>query len=112
MVSGVGSHSEMPRKSPFTILLTPEEKTELERRASQYTLPYFQVVRAQMILMAAQGCSNKEIAQHVHCRREVVSLWRKRFFEKRLDGLKDLPRPGRPRAFPPRTGDPSQGTRL
>jgi hypothetical protein len=34
----------------------------------------------------------------------VVSQWRKRFFQQRLRGLEQLPRPGRPRSFPPRTG--------
>jgi Homeodomain-like domain len=34
-------------------------------------------------------------------RREIVSLWRKRFFEERLSGLEDQARPGRPRSFPP-----------
>jgi transposase len=70
--------------------------------ASKYTLPYFQVVRAKMILLAAEGLSNDKIACILQTRREVVSQWRKRFFEQRLPGLTDLPRPGRPRAFPPR----------
>jgi transposase len=65
-------------------------------------LPYFQVVRAKMILLATQGLSNQEIARCLHTRREVVSMWRKRFFEQRLPGLEERPRPGRPRAFPPR----------
>jgi hypothetical protein len=37
-------------------------------------------------------------------RREVVSLWRKRFFADRLAGLEEHARPGRPRTFPPRSG--------
>jgi transposase len=55
-----------------------------------------------MILMAAEGMSNDEIASRLDTRREVVSMWRKRFYRKRLAGLEELPRPGRPRAFPPR----------
>lgn len=94
----------MPRKSPFQIVLTEEEERELVRRASKYTLPYFEVVRAKMILMAAQGLGNDEIAQVLGTRREVVSLWRKRFFEERLPGLEERPRPGRPRTFSP-SGD-------
>jgi hypothetical protein len=94
----------VPRTSPFQILLSKEEKTELERRANKYTLPYYQVVRAKMILLAHLGLSNDLIADRLAARREVVSMWRKRFFEQRLRGLDDRPRPGRPRVFPPRAG--------
>jgi transposase len=55
------------------------------------------VQRAKMILLAAQGWDNKDIALRLDARREVVSMWRKRFFEKRLAGLEERPRPGRPR---------------
>ncbi len=94
----------MPRRSPFTIVLTEEENRILNRRVRMYTLPYFQVIRAQMILLAAKGLPNDEIGARLNTRREVVSQWRKRFFHKRLAGLEDKPRPGRPRAFPPRGG--------
>lgn len=99
----------MPRESPYRIVLSLHETQELQRRAVKYTLPYFQVVRAKMILLAAEGLSNDAIAQCLHTRREVVSLWRKRFYDQRLPGLEERPRPGRPRAFPPRGGRPGQG---
>lgn len=99
----------MPRTSPFRITLSRGEKDELTRRAAKYTLPYYQVVRAKMILLAADGLSNDEIANGLHTRREIVSLWRKRFFEERLQGLEDQARPGRPRTFSPRTRHPDQG---
>lgn len=99
----------MPRKSPYDIVLTKDEKRELEHRASKYTLPYFAVLRAKMILMAAQGLCNDEIARALATRREVVSQWRKRFFEQRLPGLEERPRPGRPREFPPPGGRDGQG---
>lgn len=92
----------MPRKSPFRIDLSADEATELRRRAAKYTLPYFEVVRAKMILIAADGIDNDEIAARLDTRREVVSQWRKRFFKERLAGLEERARPGRPRAFPPR----------
>jgi len=94
----------MPRESPYTISLTRAEMQELKSRAAKYTLPYFLVVRAKMILLAAEGFSNDEIARRLNTRREVVSMWRKRFFEQRLAGLEERPRPGRPRVFPPRAG--------
>ena len=93
----------MLRKSPFRIDLTPDETAELRRRAAKYMLPYFEVVRAKMILMAADGLDNDQIAARLDTRREVVSQWRKRFFKERLAGLEARARPGRPRAFPPRT---------
>jgi transposase len=74
---------------------------QLEKRAAKYTLPYFQVQRAKMILMAAEGLSNDQIAGRLDTRREVVSLWRKRFFVERLAGLEERSRPGRPRTFSP-----------
>ena len=102
----------MPRSSPYRIVLSRDESRELTRRAAKYTLPYYQVVRAKMILLAAEGWSNDEIATSLHTRREIVSLWRKRFFEERLAGLEDQARPGRPRSFSPRRGRPSQGSGL
>jgi len=91
----------MPRKSPYNIVLSADEEKELLRRSSKYTLPYFMVLRAKMILLAAQGLSNDEIAAKLDNRREVVSMWRKRSFEKRLDGLEERPRPGTPSVFSP-----------
>ena len=83
----------MPRKSPFQIELSTEEKAELEHRAAKYTLPYFLVLRAKMVLLAAQGLSNDEIGRRLDTRREVVCMWRKRFFDERLAGLEERPRP-------------------
>ena len=91
----------MPRHSPYWIELSSEERAVLESLARSYTLPYWQVVRAQMVLMAADGMRNDQIAARLRCGREVVSQWRKRFFEQRLAGLEDRPRRGRPPAFPP-----------
>ena len=102
----------MPRRSPYEIVLSSAEEQELTRLAAKYTLPYFQVLRAKMILLAAQGLSNDEIAVRLGSRREVVSMWRKRFFEDRLAGLEERPRPGRPRTFPPRSGRAGKGAGL
>src|SRR5947207_648252 len=91
----------MPRTSPYSIMLTNSEKTTLEATARNYTSPYFNVVRAKVILMAAQGLPNDQIAAHVSLPRQIVSKWRKRFFEERLEGLENLPRSGRPPSFSP-----------
>ena len=85
----------MPRKSPFLLSLTSDQRRELESRARKYTLPYREVVRAKIVLMAASGLDNDEIAARLDTRREIVSKWRKRFFEQGLAGLDERPRGGR-----------------
>jgi hypothetical protein len=91
----------MPRRSPYPIELTDEQRSALESLARSYTLPYWQVIRAQMVLLAAQELRNDQIAQRLNCRREVASQWRKRFFEQGMAGLEDRPRPGPAPGFPP-----------
>jgi transposase len=91
----------MPRKSPYVLELSERDRAVLEARARKYTLPYRDVVRAQIVLMAALGVDNDEIASHLNTRREVVSKWRKRFFEQGLPGLEERPRRGRPAVFSP-----------
>ncbi len=91
----------MPRKSPFLLNLTVAQRRELEARARRYTLPYRDVVRAKIVLLAASGMDNDEIAARLDTRREVVSKWRKRFYEQGLAGLDERPRGGRPPAFSP-----------
>jgi transposase len=91
----------MPRKSPYTLRLSRDERRELEARARKYTLPYRDVVRAKIVLMAAEGLDNDEIAARLDTRREIVSKWRKRFFEHGLPGLDERPRGGRPPIFSP-----------
>ena len=102
----------MPRRSPYGIKLSRREEQTLQSRARKYTLPYFAVLRAKMILLAAEGWSNDAIAAALSVGRDVVSLWRKRFFHERLDGLEERPRSGRPRLFPPRGRRPDQGPRV
>lgn len=91
----------MPRVSPYLIELSAEERRILEERARRYTLPYREVVRAKIVLMAADGMRNDQIADRLDTRREVVSKWRKRFFYERLAGLEEHPRTGRTPVFPP-----------
>ena len=91
----------MPRKSPNCVLLTDEERRQLQEMAGRYTSPYRDVVRAKVVLFAAQGLANKEIARRLDLPRQVVSKWRKRFCQERLAGLEDRPRRGRPGSFSP-----------
>jgi Winged helix-turn helix len=53
--------------------------------------------RSRIVLAAAQGLKNSEIADGLGMTRPMITKWRSRFAEQRLDGLVDEPRPGRPR---------------
>src|ERR1035441_5692602 len=94
---------DMPRESPYSIKLSDTERSQLESQARKYTSPYYSVLRAKMILLAAQGQRNDQIATSLSVPRQIVSKWRKRFFEERLAGLETEPRTGRPPSFPPRS---------
>jgi hypothetical protein len=94
----------MPRKSPFSIVLTPESRNLLEAMARKYTSPYRDVIRAKIILYAAAGLDNDEIAKRLDLPRQIVSKWRKRFFQAGLAGLEEAPRRGRPLTFFPGPG--------
>ena len=87
--------------SPFEIVLTVAERGELEKRAGAYTDAYWRVVRAKIVLFAAEGLANVDIAARLDTSPQVVHRWRKRFFEQRLKGLEDRHRSGRPRVFSP-----------
>src|SRR5215216_2501775 len=90
--------------SRYRIELSDEDRRELERRASALTLPFRVVQRARLILYAAEGLADKEIAVRCDCHPQVVGKWRRRFCERGIEGLKDKPRAGRPRRLPPAAG--------
>jgi len=87
------------RRSPFEVRISPEDRAVLEGRASSRTASHGEVVRARIVLLAADGAQNVEIARRVGVCVDVASKWRKRFSEEGLCGLKDRPRSGRPRRF-------------
>jgi transposase len=92
----------MPRKSPFTIKLSAEERRDLEARARRYTSPYRDVIRAKIVLMAAEGLANDVIGSRLDTPRQIVSKWRRRFHEHRFPGLEEQARGGAPARFSPR----------
>ncbi len=102
----------MSRPSPYRIELAPLERERLERRVRRQTATKREVFRAEIVLLAAGGLRNDEIAGRLGTARETVSRWRKRYFEEGDAGLADRPRSGRPRAFPPSGGRRDQGPRL
>jgi transposase len=94
----VSEDGGVPRPAPLGALaLTPEERAELVQRVYGRTTTKRQRKRALVILLAADGMSNRAIAERVGFHQGYVGLWRKRFLASRLNGLEDLPRPGRPR---------------
>jgi hypothetical protein len=102
----------MPRTSPFPIVLSAAEREALERIAGKYTSPYFLVVRAKLILLASEGLDNQEIGRCLSLPRQIVSKWRRRFFDQRLVGLDNHERAGRPSVFPPSGRDAGKGSGL
>ena len=96
---------DLPRTSPYVISLTSAERRELEARARRYTSPYRDVIRAKIVLLASTGLGNDEIGARLDTPRQIVSKWRKRFFEERLAGLEERSRGGRPACFSPQRGD-------
>jgi transposase len=87
----------MPSPTVVPIELSVEERDQLEawsrRRSSAQAL----AVRSRIVLAAADGLNNTEIAARLGIHRNVAGKWRQRFAEYRLDGLTDEPRPGQPR---------------
>src|SRR3712207_9033432 len=79
------------------IELNEAERSELEARARRRKIARADAMRAQIVLLAADGLTNVAIAERLGITRLTVATWRKRFAERRLDGLADEPRPGAPR---------------
>lgn len=102
----------MPGPVAAQITLTEAERTALEHRAACYTRPHREVLRAKLILLAAEGQTNAEIGRRLEISDRAVRRWRRRFDEQRLEGLDDRPRSGRPSRFPPGAGHRGQGRRL
>lgn len=91
----------MGRWSPYVITLSAGDRAVLEKRACAYTASFATVVRARIVLLAADGASNIRIAERLDVHVGTASLWRKRFAEAGLAGLDDRQRTGRPRSFTP-----------
>lgn len=102
----------MPGPAAPEISLSPAERAELEHRSACYTRPHREVLRAKLILLATEGHSNAEIGRRLELSAKAVGRWRRRFAERRLEGLDDEARSGRPSRFPPGRGHRGQGGRL
>jgi transposase len=89
----------MPSCVAVEITLTGGERAQLEAWARRRTTSQALAQRSRIVLAAADGLRNTEIAERLGTGRPMVTKWRNRFAEQRLDGLLDEPRPGRPRTI-------------
>jgi transposase len=79
------------------VVLSAAERGQLESWTRRRTSAQALALRSRIVLLAAEGRNNTEIARELGVHRNVAGKWRSRFLEHRLDGLSDEPRPGRPR---------------
>ena len=79
------------------IVLSDDERATLQRWARRPKTGQALALRCRIVLIAATGATNQEIAKQLGCNPVTVGKWRTRFAAKRLDGLIDEPRPGQPR---------------
>jgi transposase len=87
------------RPAAVPVTLAASERKILKKRVRGAKTPYRDRVRAQLVLAAACGRGNERIAADLGVSVNMVRKWRGRFADRGLAGLRDLPRPGRPRVI-------------
>jgi transposase len=87
----------MPNPVAVAIELSDDERERLGAWSRRRTSAQALALRARIVLLAAEGLKNTEIAERLGVTRPMVTKWRSRFAAERLEGLVDEPRPGRPR---------------
>lgn len=88
----------MPRPMP-ALILSDDERQTLQTWASRPKSTQRLATRAGIVLACAEGLDNTRAAARLHVCTATVGTWRRRFVERRLDGLADEPRPGAPRTI-------------
>jgi transposase len=89
----------MPSCVLAPVALSAVERGQLESWTRRRTSAQALALRSRIVLLAADGRNNTQIARELGIHRNVAGKWRSRFVEHRLDGLVDEPRPGRPRTI-------------
>src|SRR5271169_7173155 len=87
----------MPLLRAVPVMLSAGERTTLKKRVRGSTTAWRDRLRAQIVLAAARGRANARIAADLGISQDTARKWRGRFALHGLGGLKDRPRPGRPR---------------
>jgi DNA-directed RNA polymerase specialized sigma24 family protein len=100
------------RQTTLRVILTAEERDQLERRLRCTTTSLGLARRCRAILAVADGLPLVEVARLVDLTEKHVRKWVQRFLEHRLDGLHDRPGRGRKPVFSPRGGDLRRQARL
>ena len=90
----------MPRRAP-TVVLTAEDRTELDRRIHARTAARQDALRARIVLLAADGLDTTAIASTLGIARGTARSWRARFVARGLAGLADRPHCPPPRKYAP-----------
>jgi transposase len=89
----------MPTPVAVGIELSVQERAQLQSWARRRTSAQALAQRSRIVLLAADGLTNTQIAERLAIKRGTAARWRSRFASDRLDGLVDEPRPGRPRTI-------------
>ena len=87
----------MPNKTAAALVLRNGDRPQLEALLRSNTVPAGVAQRARIVLLAAEGVANYEIAERVGVTRPTVNLWRNRYAAGGLAGLDGVRPPGRPR---------------
>lgn len=91
-------------ETPIRIELNESEREELETMTRSHAMAHGLVIRAKIILGVAAGRSLSRVGREVGCGRRIVRKWAQRYCRKRVAGLNDEPRGGRPPRFSPSSG--------
>ena len=81
------------------LVLSETERAELKQLSSRRKTAQALALRARIVLECAQGLENQEVAAGLGVAKNTVGKWRRRFVERRIDGLHDEPRSGAPRSI-------------